>query len=520
MEPIRNRISAVLAMRRLRRRRVQVPLLVTSVTLFASGCIIYATGRASAGAFSYRWAYSPIFASMGVAAVAAMPGDVLFLRALCAGYGLMVSLFCVLQAGPAIAYLRLAVADSRGPPENLVTSYLYAVNTFVLAPGNALGMFALLVGSCTGVISALRLSTLLVRVLSLAFVLLAANYGIALTAFRPFEPRTHAFFPEERAAYIELLCAYLWLCLQCLSMGLFGLLRCDLRARVHGFLAMRGVGVDAAAGIAELLDGVKASDVLEQARQSFRAVPLDELSSEVFVQHLAPQHKNASLLRRAPDGGAGVQAALAQDAPVHAMPSSDTSATEVGDASYAAELGQVDAFVSHSWFDPPDAKWRALQAWGAEFKAAHGRAPLLWIDRACLDQTDLAAQLPSLPVYLAGCKSLLVLHGPTYLSRLWCVARRAPAACAHTLLNHAPAPSLAPGPERAQVRRRAVHLLPGTPARAARGEDHARPPRHELAHASGRARRGTWASKRQAGERHARVAARGGLGGGTDGRRQ
>ena len=31
------------------------------------------------------------------------------------------------------------------------------------------------------------------------------------------------------------------------------------------------------------------------------------------------------------------------------------------------------------------------------------------------------AQLPSLPVYLAGCNTLLVLLGPTYLSRLWCV---------------------------------------------------------------------------------------------------
>jgi len=35
--------------------------------------------------------------------------------------------------------------------------------------------------------------------------------------------------------------------------------------------------------------------------------------------------------------------------------------------------------------------------------------------------TGCASQLPALPVYLAGCKSLLALHGPTYFQRLWCV---------------------------------------------------------------------------------------------------
>ena len=42
-------------------------------------------------------------------------------------------------------------------------------------------------------------------------------------------------------------------------------------------------------------------------------------------------------------------------------------------------------------------------------------------DRLCIDQDDIAAQLPALPVYLAGCKSLLALQGPTYFQRLWCV---------------------------------------------------------------------------------------------------
>jgi len=37
------------------------------------------------------------------------------------------------------------------------------------------------------------------------------------------------------------------------------------------------------------------------------------------------------------------------------------------------------------------------------------------------DQQDIDASLACLPVFLAGCKALLVLAGPTYASRLWCV---------------------------------------------------------------------------------------------------
>jgi hypothetical protein len=45
----------------------------------------------------------------------------------------------------------------------------------------------------------------------------------------------------------------------------------------------------------------------------------------------------------------------------------------------------------------------------------------IWLDKACLDQSDITASLEGLPVFLAGCKQLLVLAGPTYASRLWCV---------------------------------------------------------------------------------------------------
>ena len=45
---------------------------------------------------------------------------------------------------------------------------------------------------------------------------------------------------------------------------------------------------------------------------------------------------------------------------------------------------------------------------------------MIWIDRACLDTDDINTSLACLPVFLAGCRRLLVLAGETYASRLWC----------------------------------------------------------------------------------------------------
>ena len=37
------------------------------------------------------------------------------------------------------------------------------------------------------------------------------------------------------------------------------------------------------------------------------------------------------------------------------------------------------------------------------------------------DQSNIQQSLACLPVFLAGCQMLLVVAGPTYCSRLWCV---------------------------------------------------------------------------------------------------
>ncbi len=47
--------------------------------------------------------------------------------------------------------------------------------------------------------------------------------------------------------------------------------------------------------------------------------------------------------------------------------------------------------------------------------------PQLWLDKACIDQTAIESDLQCLPVFLAGCDTLLILAGKTYTQRLWCV---------------------------------------------------------------------------------------------------
>jgi len=64
---------------------------------------------------------------------------------------------------------------------------------------------------------------------------------------------------------------------------------------------------------------------------------------------------------------------------------------------------------------------QALQEWQRIFEAENHRTPLVWLDKACLKQDDIARNLQVLPVSLAGCKGLLILLGDSYPSRLWCM---------------------------------------------------------------------------------------------------
>merc|ERR1712050_456668 len=51
----------------------------------------------------------------------------------------------------------------------------------------------------------------------------------------------------------------------------------------------------------------------------------------------------------------------------------------------------------------------------------HKREPLVWIDKCCIDQTNIEIDLRCLPIFVSGCSTMVVLAGTTYLSRLWCI---------------------------------------------------------------------------------------------------
>eukprot|EP00927_Polykrikos_kofoidii_P063238 TRINITY_DN5804_c1_g1_i1.p1 TRINITY_DN5804_c1_g1~~TRINITY_DN5804_c1_g1_i1.p1 ORF type:complete len:585 (-),score=83.56 TRINITY_DN5804_c1_g1_i1:83-1837(-) len=83
-------------------------------------------------------------------------------------------------------------------------------------------------------------------------------------------------------------------------------------------------------------------------------------------------------------------------------------------------FSQCDAFWSHSWRDDADLKWRAMSHWCEDFRQQYGRAPNLWLDKLCIDQSNIRRDLQCLPIFLAACNSLVVCSGRTYTTRLWC----------------------------------------------------------------------------------------------------
>jgi len=151
-----------------------------------------------------------------------------------------------------------------------------------------------------------------------------------------------------------------------------------VRRRFHAFLgslASKGEA-NAAAAVAGLVGNRSPQEALKHASETFRALPYSSLSEHDFTT------------------------------------SGDTG---LHDKTVKATLGDVDAFLSHSWHDDASQKWEALQTWNS----GKGKGATVWLDKACINQQMIDESLAALPVYLSGCKSLLVVAGATYSSRLW-----------------------------------------------------------------------------------------------------
>lgn len=155
-----------------------------------------------------------------------------------------------------------------------------------------------------------------------------------------------------------------------------------LQDRVRRSVEARGATA-AAAGIASLVGRCDPTEVLGQAAARFRHVPINLIEKVDF----ADNNPNPALIQH----------------------------------TQRAKLRRCDAFISHSWHDDTDLKWSALQSWRREFVKSMGQEPTVWVDKWCIDQRNIQADLRCLPIFLSGCRRLVVLCGTTYLSRLWCV---------------------------------------------------------------------------------------------------
>jgi hypothetical protein len=89
---------------------------------------------------------------------------------------------------------------------------------------------------------------------------------------------------------------------------------------------------------------------------------------------------------------------------------------------------RIDFFLSHAWDDPREAKVAALRGFFEGRSAGGSSRSTLWFDKTCITQcADPGSKrmrdnaIAALPVNVGACKKMLVLLGPEYLKRIWCV---------------------------------------------------------------------------------------------------
>eukprot|EP00927_Polykrikos_kofoidii_P065715 TRINITY_DN6143_c0_g1_i5.p1 TRINITY_DN6143_c0_g1~~TRINITY_DN6143_c0_g1_i5.p1 ORF type:complete len:512 (-),score=55.11 TRINITY_DN6143_c0_g1_i5:161-1558(-) len=156
-------------------------------------------------------------------------------------------------------------------------------------------------------------------------------------------------------------------------------------------ISVAGASAGSALTVAYLMDGVAPTDVLREAELRFRCISWEALAGrgDIII------------------GGGPLDVIGLGDDDLYSL-------------SNPCHLGDCDAFVSHSWHDDGLQKWEALRSWCDDFVQAQGYQPRLWIDKLCISQTEIVTDLRCLPVFIAGCKRLLIISGPTYPTRLWC----------------------------------------------------------------------------------------------------
>ena len=150
------------------------------------------------------------------------------------------------------------------------------------------------------------------------------------------------------------------------------------------------------AAIAALIGNRRAAAAVKDAKRRFRVLPMVGMGvADLSEDQVAEERKEMGRAKRSPD----------------IFP-----AARLEYRTRPGAFGECDGFVSHSWRDPPDEKLVKLAAWGASV----GPTATIWLDKACIDRSDVDASLMCLPYFVCACNALVVLAGPTLSSRLWC----------------------------------------------------------------------------------------------------
>ena len=208
------------------------------------------------------------------------------------------------------------------------------------------------------------------------------------------------------------------------------------------------------AAVAGLVGGLDPQRALEIAQQRFRSIGFRQLQVEDFLPTppepppplLSPSRRrqsaatpNARLSTRAPHLSFRPSARARHESnPRNSSHSGSGShqgsnsgrsgrlnvpfkPRDLSQLAMPAKFGDEVTFLSHSWHDDGPSKFGKLTEWAAAHERVMGASPKLWLDKACIDQQNISENLASLPCFLAACSSLLVVCGPTYLTRLWCL---------------------------------------------------------------------------------------------------
>ncbi|KAG8470992.1 hypothetical protein KFE25_009413 [Diacronema lutheri] len=206
-------------------------------------------------------------------------------------------------------------------------------------------------------------------------------------------------------------CASAWPCLEAGMSGATAFLAClvlwpGFRQRAHRVLSRALVKEGSSSPVAPLIGFARhdcdATRIFEAADAAFRAVVLDDAALDAL---------------RADDswGAAGGERARARLRWAQSGAGSDAT----------AECATVDCYVCHSTHDGGRERLDALRAWVRQETARRGTAPTAFIDALCDDRTaddslGAGGHLERMPVFLAKCRTLVVLCGPTFTDRLWC----------------------------------------------------------------------------------------------------